>query len=165
MKPIPSQPPQFPIASLATYGPDNKTATKIVVGIFSRRGQTEPEPMHRWFKLDGGVDKDPGILGEITGFLKKHRVKQTFTTDLIMGCPHEEGVDYPLGGTCPHCPFWENIDRFTHEPKTVSATALPGQAGLESEDPGHPSFALPKAGRNDPCPCGSGKKFKKCCGA
>lgn len=23
---------------------------------------------------------------------------------------------------------------------------------------------LPKVGRNDPCPCGSGKKFKKCCG-
>ena len=23
----------------------------------------------------------------------------------------------------------------------------------------------PKPGRNDPCPCGSGKKFKKCCGA
>jgi uncharacterized protein len=21
----------------------------------------------------------------------------------------------------------------------------------------------PKVGRNDPCPCGSGKKFKKCC--
>jgi len=26
---------------------------------------------------------------------------------------------------------------------------------------GHP---LPKIGRNDPCPCGSGKRFKKCCG-
>lgn len=25
--------------------------------------------------------------------------------------------------------------------------------------------ATPKTGRNDPCPCGSGKKFKKCCGA
>ena len=24
--------------------------------------------------------------------------------------------------------------------------------------------AMPKVGRNDPCPCGSGKKFKKCCG-
>ncbi len=23
---------------------------------------------------------------------------------------------------------------------------------------------LPKIGRNDPCPCGSGKKFKQCCG-
>lgn len=24
--------------------------------------------------------------------------------------------------------------------------------------------AKPKSGRNDPCPCGSGIKFKKCCG-
>mgnify|MGYP001819334036 CR=1 FL=1 len=24
---------------------------------------------------------------------------------------------------------------------------------------------LPKVGRNDPCPCGSGRKYKKCCGA
>lgn len=24
--------------------------------------------------------------------------------------------------------------------------------------------AAPKIGRNDPCPCGSGKKYKKCCG-
>ncbi|WP_422468151.1 SEC-C metal-binding domain-containing protein, partial [Endozoicomonas sp. ALC013] len=22
----------------------------------------------------------------------------------------------------------------------------------------------PKVGRNDPCPCGSGRKYKKCCG-
>ena len=26
------------------------------------------------------------------------------------------------------------------------------------------SKLLPKVGRNDPCPCGSGKKYKKCCG-
>jgi len=26
-----------------------------------------------------------------------------------------------------------------------------------------PVSSLPKAGRNDPCPCGSGKKYKKCC--
>ena len=25
--------------------------------------------------------------------------------------------------------------------------------------------AEPKVGRNDPCHCGSGKKYKKCCGA
>jgi uncharacterized protein len=24
--------------------------------------------------------------------------------------------------------------------------------------------SMPKVGRNDPCPCGSGKKYKKCCG-
>ena len=29
---------------------------------------------------------------------------------------------------------------------------------------GQPFIAPPKMGRNDSCPCGSGKKFKKCCG-
>jgi uncharacterized protein YecA (UPF0149 family) len=28
-----------------------------------------------------------------------------------------------------------------------------------------PAPAPLKVGRNDPCPCGSGKKHKKCCGA
>lgn len=32
----------------------------------------------------------------------------------------------------------------------------------------HPRIRIPhmtdrKPGRNDPCPCGSGKKFKRCC--
>ena len=27
-----------------------------------------------------------------------------------------------------------------------------------------PAPATPKVGRNDPCPCGSGKKYKRCCG-
>ena len=35
---------------------------------------------------------------------------------------------------------------------------------LESLKP-EPIKAPPKVGRNDPCPCGSGKKYKKCCGA
>lgn len=30
---------------------------------------------------------------------------------------------------------------------------------------GRPSKLKLKLGRNDPCRCGSGKKFKKCCGA
>jgi preprotein translocase subunit SecA len=27
-----------------------------------------------------------------------------------------------------------------------------------------PSFSIESSGRNAPCPCGSGKKFKQCCG-
>ena len=30
-------------------------------------------------------------------------------------------------------------------------------------NPPKPIQAGPKVGRNDPCPCGSNKKFKKCC--
>lgn len=39
--------------------------------------------------------------------------------------------------------------------------------GIIEEDIERPSLEgidLSKIGRNDPCPCGSGKKFKKCCG-
>ena len=40
--------------------------------------------------------------------------------------------------------------------------------GIIEEDIEKPDLEgvdLSKVGRNDPCPCGSGKKFKKCCGA
>jgi len=38
-----------------------------------------------------------------------------------------------------------------------------GQADKEKDDIEQTKPAT-KTGRNDPCPCGSGKKFKKCCG-
>ena len=47
-------------------------------------------------------------------------------------------------------------------PTPVRAAANPFAAGAGSQKP------IPKAvhiGRNDPCPCGSGKRYKKCCGA
>jgi preprotein translocase subunit SecA len=41
-----------------------------------------------------------------------------------------------------------------------------GQGNGEGERPKlQPIRRGPKVGRNDPCPCGSGKKYKKCCGA
>jgi preprotein translocase subunit SecA len=52
---------------------------------------------------------------------------------------------------------------------------LPSQAQQEMQDEQsdapeieeqlHPVTVSPKVGRNDTCPCGSGKKYKKCCGA
>ena len=83
---------------------------------------------------------------EVADFIKQNHVAQTVTYDRILGCSHEEGTDYPEGGSLPVLPpFWENIDRFTHKPKTAFTD-------------------MPNIGRNDPCPCGSGKKYKKCCG-
>jgi preprotein translocase subunit SecA len=46
---------------------------------------------------------------------------------------------------------------------TQAATG-PGGSGADA-GPGAPMRReAPKVGRNDPCPCGSGKKFKQCCG-
>ena len=42
------------------------------------------------------------------------------------------------------------------EPKPLQSTRTPVFAPLRS---------MPKVGRNEPCPCGSGKKYKRCCDA
>ena len=46
--------------------------------------------------------------------------------------------------------------------KTDPAALGDGGASAEKEE--HHMYNGVKVGRNDPCPCGSGKKFKKCCG-
>ena len=45
-------------------------------------------------------------------------------------------------------------------------TAKPIEAKLAGDGPRQPRRVKPseKVGRNDPCPCGSGKKYKNCCG-
>jgi len=43
--------------------------------------------------------------------------------------------------------------------------AAPTRALRPSAGPALAPAAKAKVGRNDPCPCGSGKKYKKCCGA
>ena len=54
---------------------------------------------------------------------------------------------------------------------TASKESLPGEnanraasAGASPQHRHSPVKAGPKVGRNDPCPCGSGKKYKNCCG-
>ena len=44
-------------------------------------------------------------------------------------------------------------------------TAKPAEAHLAGDGPRQPRKVKPgqKVGRNDPCPCGSGKKYKNCC--
>jgi preprotein translocase subunit SecA len=42
--------------------------------------------------------------------------------------------------------------------------AEPIQTNRGDEGSKKPVVKGQKVGRNDPCPCGSGKKYKKCCG-
>ena len=107
---------RYPIGTLMAYGPDNTRATKLVAAVFSRPEKNEAEVLHRWFVDAGDIRHDATITAEVAAFFRQYGVKETVIADRITGCPHEEGVDYPMGRTCPRCPFWANIDRFTHEP-------------------------------------------------
>jgi preprotein translocase subunit SecA len=44
------------------------------------------------------------------------------------------------------------------------ASDVVSEAAAAQEAKGKPVRTGPKVGRNDPCPCGSGKKYKQCCG-
>ena len=50
-------------------------------------------------------------------------------------------------------------------PPEREQVAEPISESLGGETEKKPVKKAEKVGRNDPCPCGSGKKYKKCCGA
>ena len=105
----------YPVATVAFYGPDDKLASKVVVSVFLTESN-EPDFLKRWHSEGSNdVRQDLDIGEQILTFLKPHAPRSTVMTDGIIGCPHEEGVDYPEGTSCPQCPYWAGRDRFTHE--------------------------------------------------
>jgi len=104
----------FPAATVAFYGPDDKRASKVAVGIKHAEG-AELAVLERWFSEEGDVRTDPVIGGNILRLVEEHGVKSVIMTDGIIGCPHEEGIDYPEGQVCPQCPFWAHRNRWTGE--------------------------------------------------
>lgn len=62
------------------------------------------------------------------------------------------------------------FDRFSkryervQEKKRLTAEVVDPDAPPIPDAPVEQAKAGQTTGRNDPCPCGSGKKYKKCCG-
>lgn len=97
------EPFEFPVGTVAYYGPDDKTTTKIAAGVISEEGA---EPIiKRWVASD--VTTSPKVRREMEAFFKEHNVTRVGMSDGNMGCPHEEGIDFPVGGDCPFCPWWK----------------------------------------------------------
>ena len=104
----------YPAATIAFYGPDDEQASKVVVGIVASEND-EPQRLERWHSAAEDVRYSPAIGEAIVEFVKKHGVQSVIMADRIIGCPHEEGIDYPEGTSCPRCPFWASRDRWTGE--------------------------------------------------
>ena len=103
LEPAPGrQPPRYPVGTVAFYGPDDKTTTKIAAGVILRDGAAPI--VKRWVATD--VTTNPKVQQELMDFFHEYGVKQVAMSDGNMGCPHEEGQDFPQGEDCPFCPFW-----------------------------------------------------------
>ncbi len=104
----------YPVATIAFYGPTSNVASKLVCSIIKHDG-AEPDPMKKWFSKSD-IRKSEKTLKEVLAFIEEHNAKTVGMFDSIIGCPHEEGIDYPEGESCPECKYWQGRDRFTHEP-------------------------------------------------
>jgi hypothetical protein len=101
----------FPVGTIAFYGPDDRRATKLVAAVIAKEDDP-PSDLRRYLVAEGDVRQDPTILEEVVLLFEAYGVRSVVMVDRIIGCPHEEGIDYE-GPTCPSCPFWAGRDRWT----------------------------------------------------
>ena len=104
----------YPVGTIAFYGPTAQQASKVAVGIVRHEG-AEAEILERLYGTDRDLRFDEEVASQIGALLREHQVVSVSMLDRIIGCPHEEGVDYPEGEACPKCPYWNGRDRFTGE--------------------------------------------------
>ena len=105
----------YPIATIGYYGPNDTFASKVAVGIIASAYRREPVALKRWFSDENDVRTNAEINSQILEFIRDHRAVRIAMVERIIGCPHEEGIDYPEGELCPHCLFWHSVDRWTGE--------------------------------------------------
>ena len=136
---------------------------------------TEMEELRRSVGLRGYGQKDPLSEYKSEAFRAFEEMMQAMRSDICNGMFRSstnlaafENMLSSLSGVAktsgPDQTGGSGFDRFSGPPSSSDQPQ-------PSEAPEIPKVATPvvrdapKVGRNDPCPCGSGKKYKKCCGA
>ncbi|HIE39877.1 MAG TPA: preprotein translocase subunit SecA [Thiomicrorhabdus sp.] len=127
----------------------------------------EMDYLRKGIHLRGYAQKDPfqEYRRESTEMFKSFLQEVMFETVKVLSLVQIEGA--------------KDVDKFDEKiaaerPKDLEATH-PEAAGMASKSNAMPEKEAPlgdttfkrdtpKVGRNDPCPCGSGKKYKQCCG-
>ncbi len=98
---------KYPLATVMPYGPNDKTVTKLVIAIFPNGETMAESDLKRW--VGTNVAADEKVARQMYEFMRSHGVKTISTATVVMGCPHEEGEDFPKGEDCPFCPFWKDF--------------------------------------------------------
>ena len=140
---------------------DHLYAMDVLKGSVGLVGFAEKDPRIE-FKKQGFQqfrDMMEGVRGKVTDLIFRARIvgaaqhrnayKETAAT-------HEESGGYGVG---------ENLAATAGVEKGAEAHPGGQQAAEQAVATKTIVREAPKVGRNDPCPCGSGKKYKKCCGA
>jgi hypothetical protein len=134
-------------------------------------GKLEPTPSYAWDGLIGAVADFPApeLMPEVREAYERGLASPRVATI--------EDIEQAIASPKPwrmekRCLITDAIAEMqwwaAFKPATPPSRAFPKYEPKSSPanySPPQPPFRKPKIGRNDPCPCGSGKKYKKCCGA
>ena len=110
---------------------------------------TEMDYMRRGIGLQSVAQRDPLVAYKREGAVQFDALMDTIHHDVVHSIFHVNLTKQPTGKRMP----------------AAKMVASKGDDGPKQAQPAQPvKVSGKKVGRNDPCPCGSGKKYKYCCG-
>jgi len=120
------------------------------------RGLSQKDPLVE-YKSEGFA-----MFQELMGSIKEDFVRTIFHMSRVPQDDMQERRERDLNYSYDD----GTTSRLPEAAEEAKASAQAGQAGAPGKAPAAVvTRVADKVGRNDPCPCGSGKKYKKCCGA
>ena len=160
---------------------DEEQARTVLGAIMGRYNEilrvldTDPEAYEPvfWEGPDGEVVADDWAAGFVDAIRLRPEAWRPLLEDpevFIMLIPILALCGDEEGGSPLELDLEEDADLLAQAPELIPACVV-GMHGFWKERRGRPATAStkqaksPKVGRNDPCPCGSGRKYKRCCGA
>jgi hypothetical protein len=148
-----------------------------VVGYFRElfRGKLEREPSHAWDGLVSAVAELPApeLLEEVRQAYRDGLVDPSVADlpgierDIAAPKPWRRARQRLITDAVAEMEWWDSFHPEDSQPKMrpgLGEPAPPFASNFSGYNPTLPYVREPKIGRNDACPCGSGKKYKKCCG-
>jgi len=165
------------LRSLSILVHEGVLARADVIAYFTElfRGKLEQEYSHVWDVLASeAVDLHATTLADdiragyeegllLTGYMHPKEVDRAFALpEETALAQSKERCDGLIDDVVKEMHWWACF-KPKNTPRTKTTDQFRTPAGRH--DPGAVVRAEPKVGRNASCPCGSGKKYKKCCGA
>jgi len=129
----------------------------------SMRGYGQRDPVTE-YKSEGYMKFE-----EMVAMIRSNTVNTLFKIDLAKVAPQEMLARSEVKNIQTNEDEVEGT--ITGSNPAIAKQAKPAQpvthvtVSSDSTDSDKPTTPTQKVGRNEPCPCGSGKKYKKCCGA